>query len=197
VTPTFFESRAAFRAWLARHGRSTTELWVGFHKKRSGRSGITYQDAVDEALCAGWIDGLKKRHDESSYVHRFSPRKPKSKWSLVNLRRMRTLLKQGLVTEIGRQVFDDRHRTASGYSYETRPQTLDPDSARRLKANAAAWRFFEAQPPGYRRLVTYWVCEAKRDATRVRRLEQVIACSARGARIPLAGGSSTSGGSSE
>ncbi len=190
MTPTFFKTAAAFRAWLARHGSRRTELWVGFYKKTSGKGGLTYLDAVDEALCAGWIDGLKKRVDGVSYMHRFSPRKPKSRWSGVNLRRMQALLQTGRVTHAGRRTFDDRDRQASGYSYETRPRVFDPASARTFKANGPAWEFFEAQPPGYRRLATHWVLEAKREATRARRLGILIAHSARRRRVPPLAGTS-------
>ncbi len=173
----FFKDAGAFRAWLAAHGSAETELWVGFYKKASGRTGLSYQEALDEALCAGWIDGLKKRLDEVSYVHRFTPRKPKSTWSEVNLRRMRALQKAGRVTTAGRRVFDDRDRAASGYSYETRPQQFDAALLRRFRARATAWAFFTAQPPGYQRLAIHFVQSAKQDATRLRRLDRLIAVS--------------------
>lgn len=183
----FFERADDFRAWLAAHGHRTAELWVGFYKKSSGKGGLTYQEAVDEALCAGWIDGLKKRLDEMSYVHRFSPRTAKSKWSAVNLRRMQALLKAGRVTEAGRKVHADRDRKASGYSYETRPQQLDAVALRQIRANPAAWAYFSAQPPWYRRLAAHWIQSAKQEATRTRRLASLIAHSARGSRVPPAG----------
>jgi uncharacterized protein YdeI (YjbR/CyaY-like superfamily) len=178
----FFKSSDEFRTWLGAHGETTVELWVGFFKKASGRTGLTYQEAVDEALCAGWIDGLKKRHDEASYVHRFTPRAPKSTWSGVNLRRMRALKKAGRVTAAGHRVFQNRDRNAPGYTYESRPDTFDAASRARFRKHGQAWAFFAAQPPGYRRLAIGWVANAKREETRARRLAALIACSARGRR---------------
>jgi uncharacterized protein YdeI (YjbR/CyaY-like superfamily) len=184
VTPRFFRSAAEFRAWLTAHHADTRELWVGFYKKDSGKHGITYPEAVDEALCFGWIDGLKKRVDEHAYMHRFSPRTARSAWSDVNTRRVAALKRRGVMHPAGVAAYAnrDRARTAE-YSYENRPQSLSSPLLRQFKATREAWTFFEAQPNGYRRLAIFWVMSAKRDATRERRLAQLIAESAQRRRV--------------
>jgi uncharacterized protein YdeI (YjbR/CyaY-like superfamily) len=184
LDPLHFETAQEFRAWLKRHGRTATELWVGFYKKGSGRGGITYQEAVDEALCAGWIDGLKKRVDRHRYTHRFSPRKPKSAWSAVNLRRVRMLIRTRRMTAVGMRIFNDRDRKASGRSHQARPTDPDAATARALKAVPGAWAYFTSTPPWYRRLTARWVTSAKREATRARRRHMLVDSSARGEKIP-------------
>jgi uncharacterized protein YdeI (YjbR/CyaY-like superfamily) len=184
MKPRHFRSAAEFRAWLAARGATARELWVGFHKKASGKTGLTYREAVDEALCHGWIDGLKKRVDESSYMHRFTPRTASSIWSNVNLKRMKELIALGRVAPAGRSAFERRDRKrAQVYSFENRPATFDLALGRRFRANLGAWTFFGAQPPGYRKLATFWVMSAKKDETRLRRLDQLIARSAEGKRM--------------
>ena len=179
-----FTSQAEFRRWLAANGANARELWVGFYKIGSGKGGLSYQDAVDEALCAGWIDGLKKRVDEASYMHRFSPRTATSTWSAVNLRRMKELIAAKRVTKAGLDMYENRDPKRSGlYSYENRPKAFDAATARAFKANADAWTFFSAQPPGYRKLCVFFVMEAKKEETRVRRLERLIKVSSEGKRL--------------
>ena len=184
-----FKSAAHFHQWLEANHASTTELWVGFSKKDSGKRGITYAEAVDEALCFGWIDGLKKRVDEFSYTHRFTPRKPKSNWSLINIRHAERLKKAGLMRAAGLKAFAAREPAKSGvYSFENVPRQLSPPLERRFKADKAAWEFFQQQPPGYRRVACFWVMSAKQEQTRERRLARLMADSSHGRRLGLLGG---------
>ena len=173
----YFKSAAEFRGWLEEHHASRSELWVGFYKKASGKAGLTYAEAVDEALCFGWIDGIRKRVDEASYTNRFTPRKAKSTWSLVNTRRVNQLRALGRMTDTGLKAFAARDPKRTGiYSFE-RTAALDANAEREFKANKRAWTFFEAQPPGYRRRAALWMMNAKREETRARRLAQLIAAS--------------------
>jgi uncharacterized protein YdeI (YjbR/CyaY-like superfamily) len=185
MTPKFFRTPADFRRWLERHHGTQPELWVGFYKKGSGRPSITWPEAVDEALCFGWIDGIRKSVDAERYVNRFTPRRSRSNWSLVNIRRVGQLIAAGRMQPAGLRAFDARDERKSGvYSFERRkPARLGRDLEARFRKNAAAWRFFESQPPGYRRLITHWVVSAKRDGTRLRRLQRLIDQSAAGKRI--------------
>ena len=184
MKPTFFKSPAQFRAWLARHQASATELWLGFYRKDSGEKGITYSEALDEALCFGWIDGVRQRVDARSYTQRFSPRTRRSIWSAVNIRRVAELTKAGRMDPAGLQVFRARDVARSQlYSYERKTCELDPALLRRFRANVAAWRFFEAEAPWYRRTVTWWIMSAKKEETRWRRLDVLIADSERRRRI--------------
>jgi uncharacterized protein YdeI (YjbR/CyaY-like superfamily) len=185
MEPTFFATPEDFRAWLEAHHDSETELLVGFYKKGSGRPSITWPEAVDQALCYGWIDGVRRRIDDDSYSIRFTPRKPSSTWSAVNVRRVGELTELGLMRPAGLAAFERRSddRTAI-YSYEQRKTAkLDAEQERRFRANPAAWKWFQAQPAGYRRTASYWVISAKRPETRERRLEQLIADSAAGRTI--------------
>jgi len=191
VTPRFFTSPAAFRAWLEAHHADAKELWVGFYRKSAGRTGIAYLEAVDEALCFGWIDGIKKRVDDEAYMHRFSPRTAKSIWSLVNTRRVEELRRIGQMAPPGLAAFERRDPARTGlYSFERAAPSLPKELARRLKANRKASAFFAAQPPGYRRVALFWVTSARREETRERRLAQLIAASAQGHRVGLLAGTS-------
>ena len=184
MKPIFFRSASEFRRWLEKHHETTRELWVGFYKKHSGRRGITYAEAVDQALCYGWIDGIKKRVDDEGYTHRFSPRTSKSVWSNINARRAEELTRLGLMQPRGLEAFETRDRGRSGiYSFENRPKTLSPALERRFKGNKKAWLFFQAQPPGYRRVVIFMVMSAKQDETRERRLDRVMKASEKGLRL--------------
>jgi len=185
MEPTFFATPAEFRAWLEEHHETETELLVGFYKKTSGKPSITWPESVDQALCFGWIDGVRRSLGEEAYTIRFTPRKPRSNWSAVNVQRMRELIDEGLVHPAGMAAFERRSddRTAI-YAYEQRKNAqLPPEYERRLRADAAASEFFDAQPPWYRRTATHWVISAKREATRERRLAQLIEDSASGRRI--------------
>jgi uncharacterized protein YdeI (YjbR/CyaY-like superfamily) len=182
---TFFATPAAFRAWLRKHHHNTHELWVGFHKKGSGKPSITWPESVDAALCFGWIDGVRRGIDDASYTIRFTPRKPTSTWSAINIKRVAELTAGGLMQPAGLAAFAARSEAKSAiYAYEQRDAAkLTRDEERRFLADKPAWAFFEAQPPGYRRTATRWVVSAKRDDTRAGRLDTLIEDSARGRTI--------------
>jgi uncharacterized protein YdeI (YjbR/CyaY-like superfamily) len=186
MEPTFFATPADFRTWLERHHESQSELIVGFHKRGSGRPSISWPEAVGQALCFGWIDGVRRRINDSSYSIRFTPRKARSTWSAVNIKRMKELVEEGLVAPAGLAAFERRADDRSAiYSYEQRKAArLEPDQERRLRADARAWAFFEAQSPSYRRAAIHWVTSAKKPETRERRLTQLIECSAAGRTVP-------------
>jgi uncharacterized protein YdeI (YjbR/CyaY-like superfamily) len=182
----YFESPDAWRTWLQAHHDSATSLWVGFHKSKTGRAGLTWPQSVDEALCFGWIDGVRKRVDDERYVIRFSRRKHGSIWSAVNIERVRQLETAGHMREAGRAAFAMRRENRSGvYSYEERPTDLPEPYATELSRNPDADTFFAAQPPSYRKAATWWILSAKTEVTRQRRLEQLIRDSAAGQRIAL------------
>ena len=183
--PRAFRTPAAFRAWLTKHHRTTPELVVRLYRLEFASRGITYGPALDEALCFGWIDGVRRRLDEVSFSIRFTPRKPRSIWSRVNVAHVERLTGAGRMTEAGRAAFAARTEARTGiYSFERAAVELAPEYARRFRANRAAWAYWQAQPPGYRRLNVFRVMSAKRAETRERRLDTLIACSARQARIP-------------
>jgi uncharacterized protein YdeI (YjbR/CyaY-like superfamily) len=185
MEPHFFETPEDFRAWMHANHQTASELWVGFHKVGSGRPSITWPQSVDEALCVGWIDGVRKRLDDDSYVIRFTPRKPTSIWSAVNIRRMGELEAEGRVLPAGAAAFARRRDDKSAiYSYERKQTAELPDEyARRFQANAAAWDFFQSQPPWYRRTATHWVISAKKEETREKRIATLIDDSANGRTI--------------
>src|SRR5260370_21340962 len=175
----FFKTSAAWRKWLAANHAKSKELWVGFYKKNSGKPSITWPESVDEALCFGWIDGLRKRIDEESYMIRFSPRKPSSIWSAVNIRNAEKLIEQNRMQPAGLKAFAARKENRSGiYSYEQRPQELIEPHLGKLKRNKTAWKFFASQPPSYRKTINWWITSAKKEETRLKRLEQLIERSA-------------------
>jgi len=181
----FFQTPADFRKWLDRNHASAAELWLAFYMKDSGHPSVTWPEAVDEALCYGWIDGVRKSIDDVSYTIRFTPRKPKSIWSMVNIRRVTELTKLKRMMPPGVAAFATRdEERAQKYSYENRPRTLGDEYEKKFRVNKKAWAFYDAQPPGYRRVSSFWVTSAKQEATRLRRLEQLIACSANGERLP-------------
>lgn len=182
MAPRFFATTDAWRAWLSRHHATAPELWVGFHKKGSGRRCITWPESVDQALCFGWIDGVRKRIDETSYMIRFTPRRAGSTWSSVNVGRIKELTRLGLIQAAGLAAYDDRREAKSGiYAYEQRRQAgLAEPMEREFKRYRKAWAFFQAQPPGYRRTAIWWVVSAKREDTRARRLATLIEDSAAG-----------------
>ena len=182
----FFATPAEFRAWLEANHETATELWVGFHKKATGRPSMVWSEAVDQALCFGWIDGIRKSVDADSYANRFTPRKARSTWSNVNIDKVARLTEQGLMTPAGLRAFEARDAAKSGvYSFEQRPETFPPAFEEQFRANADAWTFWQTQPPGYRRTATSWVASAKREETRQKRLLTLIEDSAHGRRIAL------------
>ena len=190
--PTFYATPAEWRAWLHAHHADEREHWVGFYKRGSGRPSITWPEAVDQALCFGWIDGVRKSVDGERYMIRFTPRKRGSRWSTVNVARVRELTAAGLMRPAGVAAFEARTEVGT-YSYEERDAAaFDQERERRLRENAAAWAYFRAQPPWYRRTATHWVMSAKREETRDRRLARLIEDSAQGRPIgPLARPSSS------
>jgi uncharacterized protein YdeI (YjbR/CyaY-like superfamily) len=185
MAATFFRTSDEFREWLQVNHGSAAELLVGFHKKASGQLSITWPESVDEALCFGWIDGVRRNIDDNSYTIRFTPRRPGSTWSAVNVRRAAELTRARRMRAAGTRAYDRRTDDNTAiYSYEQRMHaTLPPEYLAEFKADARAWAFFDRQPPGYRRLVAYWVTSAKRDETRLKRLRTLIADSAQGRRI--------------
>lgn len=185
MEPRFFATPAEWRRWLARHHASAPELWVGFHKKATGRASITWPEAVDEALAWGWIDGIRRRLDADRYVIRFTPRRPGSIWSAVNLRRVAELTKEGRMQPVGLAAHAKAKDGRSGlYSYEQRKKAeLPPEMETRFRRSSRAWAFFQSQPPSYRHTATWWVISAKRDDTRERRLATLIEDSAAGRRL--------------
>jgi len=177
----YFKTSSEFRKWLEKHHATARELWVGFYKKASGEPSITWPESVKEALCFGWIDGLRKSVDDISYTIRFSPRKPASIWSTVNVALARDLVNQRLMRPAGIKAFEMRKENRSGiYSYEQRSDTLPDPYGKTLRENKAAWDFFQSQPPSYRKVAGWWVVSAKKEETRLKRLNSLIEASAQG-----------------
>jgi uncharacterized protein YdeI (YjbR/CyaY-like superfamily) len=184
MEPTFFPTPEDFRAWLDANHERETELLVGFYKKGTGKPSITWPESVDEALCYGWIDGVRRRVDDEAYSIRFTPRKLKSTWSAVNIGRVGELTELGRMRPAGLKAFHAREESNSRiYAYEKEPVGFDAALEERFRANEKAWNFFQAQPPGYRRTSTHWVVSAKQEATRLRRLDKLIADSGQGRRL--------------
>jgi uncharacterized protein YdeI (YjbR/CyaY-like superfamily) len=181
---TFFRSPSDLRNWLKKHHETATELWVGYYKKSSGKPSITWPESVAEALCFGWIDGIRKTIDDISYKIRFSPRKRSSIWSSINIKMAQDLIDEGRMQTAGLKAFQARQENRSGiYSYEQRRDQLEEPYAGLLRENKTAWDFFQAQPASYRKAVGWWVVSAKREETRLKRLEQLIETSAKGKRL--------------
>ncbi|HMD59813.1 MAG TPA: YdeI/OmpD-associated family protein [Opitutaceae bacterium] len=182
LKPEFFSSPSAFRAWLKANHSDSDELWVGFHKKASGVSSMTWEEAVDEALCFGWIDGVRRSAADLRYLIRFSRRKPLSVWSVRNIARARELTQRGLMEPSGLAAFGRLASERSAvYSYEQRrTASLGPALVGRLRANKKAWEYFRSRSPSYQRTASWWVVSAKREETRLRRLETLIADSSHG-----------------
>ncbi len=187
VDVRFFPTPADFRAWLAANHTTAAELWVGYYKKGSGRPSITWPESVDQALCFGWIDGVRKSLDGESYAIRFTPRRAGSTWSEVNTKRAFELIDQGLMQPAGLAAFAvrDEDKTAAQYSYEARRQPLDPAYEAEFRADAVAWDYWQVQPAHYRHGATHWVMSAKREETRRKRLATLVADSAAGRWIAL------------
>jgi uncharacterized protein YdeI (YjbR/CyaY-like superfamily) len=185
VKPLFFASPAEWRRWLSAHHARKDELWVGFHKRSTGRPSLTWPESVDEALCFGWIDGLRKSLDAERYMIRFTPRRAGSIWSAVNVRRVAELTKRRRMRAAGVRAFKARSAAKTAvYSFEQRKNPrLPPAYAKRFKANAGAWRFFTSQAPWYQRTMTWWVISAKQEPTHLKRLARLIDDSANGRRI--------------
>lgn len=183
--PRFFADPAEWRAWLEANHDKQDELSVGFWKRGCGKPSITWPQSVDEALCFGWIDGIRHRIDEEAYRIRFSPRKPGSVWSRVNIKRFAELKAAGRVAPAGQAAFDAGKARTDHYSYENTLAELEPDEVARFKAEPGAWDYFQACPLSYRRPLLWWVASAKRPQTRERRLGRLIERSGRGERIDM------------
>ena len=183
--PAYFRTPAEFRAWLRKHHKSATELVVRLHKVHAAHLGLTYAAALDEALCFGWIDAVRRGLDRDTFSIRFTPRKPRSIWSLINVAHVNRLQQAGRMMKPGLEAFKAREAVRTGvYSFEREAMALSPDLARRFRRERGAWTFFQKQPPGYRRLNVFRIMSAKRGETRLRRLEALIALSAKGLRMP-------------
>ncbi len=186
IKPTHFASADDFRRWLENNHAIATELLVGFYKKSSGKGGLTYPEAVDELLCFGWIDGVKRRVDGESYTHRITPRKPGSIWSNVNVGHVERLTQAGKMHASGLKAFASRNAKKTGiYSFEKRPQKFPAALEKLFRADKKAWTHWQVQPPGYQRVAIYWVTSAKQEETRRRRLAELIAITANGQRLGL------------
>jgi uncharacterized protein YdeI (YjbR/CyaY-like superfamily) len=184
VKPLFFQSADAFYAWLEEHHEIEREIYVGYWKKATGKPSLSWSEAVDQALCFGWIDGRLDRIDDERHMQRFTPRQPRSRWSKVNVEKVERLKAAGKMRPAGLAAFERRNpEDADGYSYERRAE-LPPEYEQRLRANAGARDWFEARPPGYRKTAVHWVISAKREETRLRRLQTLIDCSAEGRKVP-------------
>jgi uncharacterized protein YdeI (YjbR/CyaY-like superfamily) len=184
LNPKFFRTSADFRRWLEENHATATELWVGFYKRDSGKPSITWPESVDQALCFGWIDGIRKRVDKISYKIRFTPRRRSSIWSAINIKRAEELARQKRMRPAGLKAFAARIENKSGiYSYEQRTTELAEPYATHLKKNKAAWNFFGMQPPSYRKMIGWWIVSAKKEETRMARLAKLISESAKGKRL--------------
>lgn len=189
ISPTFFPTPAHFRRWLERHHQTQAELWVGYYKKSTGQPSITWPDSVDQALCFGWIDGIRKTVDDVRYMVRFTPRRQRSAWSAVNIRNAQRLIDTGRMQPAGMRAFDARQEERCEiYSYEQRPQELPEPFAKQMRRNKRASEFFEAQPRGYRRRLIWWIVSARTGSTQQKRLTALIETSAKKRRYPLRAG---------
>jgi uncharacterized protein YdeI (YjbR/CyaY-like superfamily) len=190
MNPIFFTSSAEFVAWLEEHHERERELWVGFHKKGTGRPSMTWPEVVDVALCFGWIDGIRKSIDAERYKNRVTPRRTGSNWSAINIRRILDLQEQGLVRPAGKAAFEAAIEAKKAvYAYEQRENAeLGEEFEAEFRANMPAWDYFQARAPWYRNAAIWWVISAKKDETRRKRLATLIADSAAGLPIALLSG---------
>ncbi len=184
MEPLFFSNPSEFRKWLEANHDKEHELVVGFYKVKSGKPSMTWSQSVDEALCYGWIDGIRRSIDEESYCIRFTPRNPSSNWSAINISKVNKLKKLGLMKPAGLKAFSFRKEDRSGvYSFENRPKKLPPDFEEKFKENKTAWDFFKKQAPSYQRTTLYWILSAKQEKTKWFRLEKLIRGSEQQTRI--------------
>lgn len=174
-TPVFFKSANALNKWFLKNHDKVSEIWIGFYSVKSGKKAATYKEALDEALCFGWIDGIRKNVDEDSYTIRFTPRRRSSIWSNINTKRMKELIAEGRIQPSGLAAFKKRVEEKAGiYSFEQEDHKLFPAFEKKFKANKKAWKFFTSKAPWYRRTSIHWVMSAKQEATRLKRLETLI-----------------------
>jgi uncharacterized protein YdeI (YjbR/CyaY-like superfamily) len=183
--PIYFKSPQEFYDWLEEHHETEDEVYVGFHKTHTGKRGMTWSESVDQALCFGWIDSRANSIDDDRYMQRFTPRKPGSNWSKINVEKVARLKEAGLMRPAGLAAFEERRDARTGvYSFERENAELPPEFEQRLRANQAAAEYFDGRPPWYRRTAAHWVVSAKREETRLRRLQTLIDCSAEGRKVP-------------
>ena len=181
----FFSSQSHLRKWFEKNHNKADELWVGYYKKGAGKPSITWQESVDEALCFGWIDSIRKSIDDESYTNRFTPRREGSTWSAVNTKRIKELIKLGLVKPSGLEVFKQRdEKKTNRYSFEQKKAKFPSEFEKKFKINKKAWKYFQTLPPSAKRLSTWWVIGAKREETKLKRLEVLIQCSEEKRKIP-------------
>ena len=175
MSPIFFTNQTSFRMWLEENHKTETELLVGFYKKNSGKPNMSWSQSVDEALCVGWIDGVRRSIDEDSYCIRFTPRRPSSNWSSVNIKKAEELIKLGLMQPAGLEIYKQRKKEKSGVaSYESGAKKLDEYLEIKFKANKIAWEFFSKQAPSYQKTIIHWIMTAKQESTRLLRLDKTI-----------------------
>ncbi len=173
----YFSTQDKLRKWFEKNHDKVDELWVGYYKKSTGKKSITWEQSVDEALCFGWIDGIRKSVDEESYTNRFTPRRKGSNWSDVNIKRIKELIKLGLVKPSGLEAFKKKDPKKVRSAVDRKNVKLPPDFEKKIKANKKAWQFIQKLPPSSRRLSFFWIIDAKKDETRLRRLDTLIKCS--------------------
>lgn len=174
MEPTFFATKEEFRKWLEDNHMKEKEVLVGFYKKGTGKASMNWSESVDQALCFGWIDGVRRSIDSESYYNRFTPRKPNSNWSLINIKKVEELTKAGLITSEGQKAFEARKEDKTGvYSHETE-HILNPAYEKKFKTHKNAWEFFEKQAPSYKKVTIHWLMSAKQETTRLSRLDKVI-----------------------
>ncbi|MBV5314563.1 MAG: YdeI/OmpD-associated family protein [Prolixibacteraceae bacterium] len=184
MSPIFFDSALSFRRWLEVHYKSEKEVLVGYYKVGTGKPTMTWSESVDEALCFGWIDGIRRSIDNESYCNRFTPRNPKSNWSAINIKKVEELIRVGKMTPAGLAAFEKRREDRSAiYSYENKPEKLAEEMEIRFKEDEQAWDFFNSQSTSYKKTIFFWVMSAKQQATQNARLEKLIAASASRKRI--------------
>lgn len=180
----FFKTLDEFRSWMDVNHQTMKELWVGFYKSSLKREGIAYPDSVDVALCYGWIDGIRKSIDSESYCNRFTPRKPRSNWSEINIAKVHKLIEQGLMKPAGLKLFEQRmERRAGEYSYENKPEKLSDDLETVFRSNEKAWKYFNSLSPSHRKTVYFWIMSAKQESTKMSRLIKLIDASEAGKKL--------------
>lgn len=185
MSAVYFNTQAELHDWLAQNHAEAKEILIGFYKTSSSKKGITYAQALDEALCFGWIDGIRKGVDEERYTIRWTPRKAKSIWSSVNLKRVPELIEMGKMQPSGLKAYEGRdQKLQEQYSYEMEDRGLEAEHEKQLKANSAAWAFFQASAPSYQKAARHWVNSAKQETTRLKRLNELIEHSANGQKVP-------------
>jgi uncharacterized protein YdeI (YjbR/CyaY-like superfamily) len=184
MTPIFFRDTTEFRKWLEENHQKEKEVLVGYYKVATGKPSMNWSDSVDEALCYGWIDGIRRSVDAESYCNRFTPRNPKSNWSAINIKKVEDLIQQGRMKPAGLAAYEKRTKARSEvYSYENKPEQFPPEMEARFRENTVAWEFFSNQSTSYKRTVMYYVVDAKQEATRFSRLDKLIKASMEGKRI--------------